>query len=130
MKGAPFSLGKFGMLINVITLCWIVLSAVIFCMPTAIAELTPESMNYASVGELFSFFDALVHTIVVRFLTRSSFFLTVFMFFFVVSALYYFALGKKQFHGPQAQIGEKGVPQNNLQIDSLRSDENEKARLD
>jgi len=54
MKGAAFSLGKFGFAINLITILWILLSAVIFSMPTAIDGLTAESMNYASL--VFAFF--------------------------------------------------------------------------
>lgn len=51
MRSAPFSLSKFGMAINIITIIWILLASVIFCMPTAIADLSAESMNYACVGE-------------------------------------------------------------------------------
>ncbi|GHJ84023.1 hypothetical protein NliqN6_0425 [Naganishia liquefaciens] len=47
VKDAPFSLGKFGYLINIITIIWITFSIVLFCMPTAI-PVTPGSMNYAS----------------------------------------------------------------------------------
>src|ERR1700738_2768332 len=36
VKNAPFSLGKFGLVVNIVTICWIALAIVIFCMPTAI----------------------------------------------------------------------------------------------
>lgn len=44
VKDAPYSLGKFGYVINLITVCWIALAIVIFCMPTAI-PVTPISMS-------------------------------------------------------------------------------------
>jgi len=44
VKHAPYSLGKFGFLINMVTVCWIALAIVIFCMPTAI-PVTPTSMS-------------------------------------------------------------------------------------
>lgn len=34
VDGAPFHLGKFGLVINIITLLWILLAIVLFCMPT------------------------------------------------------------------------------------------------
>ncbi|KAH8090415.1 amino acid/polyamine transporter I [Filobasidium floriforme] len=48
VKNAPFSLGRFGYAINILTICWVSFSIVLFCMPTAI-PVTPSSMNYASV---------------------------------------------------------------------------------
>ncbi|ODN80855.1 hypothetical protein L202_02996 [Cryptococcus amylolentus CBS 6039] len=48
VRNAPFSLGKFGFAINIITVVWIAFSIILFCMPTAI-PVTPTSMNYASV---------------------------------------------------------------------------------
>ena len=44
VRDAPFSLGKFGFVINVIAVCWIALAIVIFCMPTAI-PVTPVTMS-------------------------------------------------------------------------------------
>jgi amino acid transporter len=44
VKNAPFSLGKFGLVVNIITVCWIALAIVIFCMPTAI-PVTPVTMS-------------------------------------------------------------------------------------
>lgn len=74
LKNAPYSLGKFGVPINIITNLWIVLAIVLFCMPTAI-PVTPQSMNYASV---------------------------VFMGFFSISAGWYAVYGRKHFKGPKA----------------------------
>lgn len=72
LKNAPFSLGKLGVPLNIVTNLWIVLAIVLFCMPTAI-PVTRESMNYASV---------------------------VFMGFFSISAGWYAVYGRKHFKGP------------------------------
>ncbi|KAH8722627.1 amino acid/polyamine transporter I [Phaeosphaeriaceae sp. PMI808] len=48
VKGSPFPLGRFGYLINTISVAWMCLAVVLFCMPTAI-PVTASSMNYASV---------------------------------------------------------------------------------
>src|SRR4051794_29083944 len=45
---STFSLGKFGFAINIITLCWIALAVVLFCMPISL-PVAPATMNYASV---------------------------------------------------------------------------------
>ncbi|CAF4973888.1 unnamed protein product [Rotaria sp. Silwood1] len=70
---APFHLGKFGYVINIITILWILLAIVIFMMPIAI-PVTPSSMNYASV---------------------------LFVFFAGVSILWYIVSGNKHFTGPR-----------------------------
>jgi apolipoprotein N-acyltransferase len=44
VKNASFSLGRFGFAINLITIGWISLAIIIFCMPTAI-PVTPTSMS-------------------------------------------------------------------------------------
>ena len=72
VKASPFSLGKFGAIINGITIVWIVFAVVIFCMPVVI-PVTPASMNYASV---------------------------VFMFFALVSAIWYVVYARHHFTGP------------------------------
>ena len=72
VKNSTFSLGKFGLVINIITLCWIVLAIVLFCMPVAL-PVTASSMNYASV---------------------------VLAGFATISILWYFVHGRKEFHGP------------------------------
>ncbi|KAK7896934.1 hypothetical protein LTR67_004822 [Exophiala xenobiotica] len=55
-KHATFSLGRFGFVINIATVCWIALAIILFCMPVAI-PVTPTSMNYASV--VFAGFSAI-----------------------------------------------------------------------
>ncbi|KAK8084735.1 GABA permease [Apiospora hydei] len=82
---ATFSLGKFGFVINIATLLWIVLAIFLFCMPTNLAGLNPETMNYASV---------------------------VFAAFASISLLWYFVWGRKHFSGPpilQSGLAEGGV---------------------
>lgn len=70
---ASYSLGKLGYVINIITLCWVALSIVIFCMPSVLTGLTASSMNYASV---------------------------VFAGFATISMVWYFVWGRKHFAGP------------------------------
>lgn len=72
VKNSPYSLGKFGPIINGITIVWIFFAVVIFCMPVTI-PVTPSSMNYASV---------------------------VFCFFAVVSGVWYLVYGRLHFKGP------------------------------
>lgn len=72
VRHSSFSLGKFGFAINVITVCWITLAIVLFCMPTAI-PVTAKTMNYASV---------------------------VFMGFASISVFWYIVRGRKTFKGP------------------------------
>ena len=69
---APYSLGRFGYVINAITFVWIILATVLFCMPTT-KQVTPETTNYASV---------------------------VFMFFLVLSAAWWFIWGNRHYVGP------------------------------
>lgn len=79
LQNAPFFLGNtLGIFVNIVTVLWILLATVLFCMPTAI-PVTAESMNYASV---------------------------VFMGFFSISALWYFVWGRKHFKGPVSNIDE------------------------
>ncbi|KAL0634437.1 hypothetical protein Q9L58_006607 [Maublancomyces gigas] len=75
VKDAPFSLGKFGMIINILTIFWIVLAIVLFCMPIAI-PVTAAGMNYASV---------------------------VFAGFTIISGAWYFIRGRKAFTGPPVE---------------------------
>ncbi|EFY94691.1 amino acid permease family protein [Metarhizium robertsii] len=72
MGNSPFSLGKFGLLINLICITWIGFSIIIFCMPVAL-PVTASTMNYASV---------------------------VFAGFASISVAWYVAYGRKHFHGP------------------------------
>lgn len=73
LQHATFSLGRFGMAINVTTLLWIVLSIFLFCMPTNLSGLDSSTMNYASA---------------------------VFAGFATISLVWYFAWGRKNFSGP------------------------------
>lgn len=72
VRDSPFSLGKFGPIINGITIVWIVFAVVFLCMPATL-PVTAATMNYASV---------------------------VFSFFAVVSAIWYAVYAKDHFHGP------------------------------
>lgn len=74
VRDSSFSLGRrFGYVVNFITVCWIVLAVVLFCMPTSI-PVTANSMNYASV---------------------------VFAGFASISIIWYLAYARKHFTGPQ-----------------------------
>ncbi|KAG8168296.1 hypothetical protein KVR01_003985 [Diaporthe batatas] len=82
---ASYSLGKLGFVINIITLCWVALSIVIFCMPSVLTDLTASSMNYASV---------------------------VFAGFAAISMVWYFVWGRKHFAGPpilKSELAGNGV---------------------
>lgn len=78
VKGSQFSLGKFGLLINLIAVGWIGFSIVIFCMPVAL-PVDASTMNYASV---------------------------VFAGFASVSVVWYIIYGRKHFHGPPLLEGD------------------------
>lgn len=92
LKDAPFSLGAFGFIINITTICWITLAVVLFCMPVSL-PVTASDMNYASV---------------------------VFAGFATISIVWYFAYARKEFKGPRiiydddakseaGVVSEKGV---------------------
>lgn len=72
VKHSTFSLGKFGLPINILCLAWIALAIVLFCMPVSL-PVTASSMNYASV---------------------------VFMGFAAISLGWYAIRGRKTFTGP------------------------------
>ncbi|PNY24674.1 Amino-acid permease BAT1 [Tolypocladium capitatum] len=72
VKASPFPLGKFGPLINIICIGWIVFSVVIFCMPVSL-PVDASSMNYASA---------------------------VFAGFAAIAFIWYFAYARKNFTGP------------------------------
>lgn len=78
VRTASFSLGKFGFIINALTVAWITLAIVLFTMPTAI-PVTPQSMNYASV---------------------------VFAGFTAISAIWYGLWGRKHYRGPQVSAAD------------------------
>ncbi|WVW78660.1 hypothetical protein I302_100620 [Kwoniella bestiolae CBS 10118] len=73
VRNAPYSLGKAGFIINVITVVWITFSIILFCMPTAVPVTDPKSMNYASV---------------------------VFAGFSTIAAVWYAVNARKHYHGP------------------------------
>lgn len=72
VKRSSFSLGWLGYIVNVISICWILLAVVLFSMPYTL-PVTPSSMNYASV---------------------------VFAAFALISIIWYFVYARKHFTGP------------------------------
>ncbi|PVH94725.1 amino acid permease-like protein [Periconia macrospinosa] len=86
---SSFSLGRFGYFINVSMLVWICLAVVLFCMPVSL-PVEAASMNYASV---------------------------VFAGFALISVVWYFVRGRKNFTGPPVpqdvepgqEVGVEGV---------------------
>jgi amino acid transporter len=72
VKRSTYSLGPFGWIINGITVVWIVLAVVLFCMPYTL-PVTASGMNYASV---------------------------VFAGFAAISVIWYFVYARKHFTGP------------------------------
>ncbi|KAJ5832203.1 GabA permease [Penicillium riverlandense] len=78
VRESTFSLGRFGYIINCITIAWIILSVVLFCMPATL-PVSASSMNYASV---------------------------VFAGFGTISIIWYFAYARKHFTGPPVSSEE------------------------
>jgi amino acid transporter len=72
VKNSSYSLGRFGFAINVLTILWICLAVVLFCMPVSL-PVEPATMNYASV---------------------------VFAGFALISVIWYLVRGRKMFKGP------------------------------
>ncbi|KAF9633953.1 Amino acid/polyamine transporter I [Lasiodiplodia theobromae] len=72
VRHSTFSLGKFGLAINILTIIWIVLAVVLFCMPVSL-PVDATTMNYASV---------------------------VFVGFGTISLVWYIIRGRKDFKGP------------------------------
>lgn len=82
VRHSSFSLGRrVGFVVNLVTVCWIALAVVLFCMPVSI-PVDPGSMNYASV---------------------------VFAGFALVSLGWYFAYARKHFTGPPVGEGMEGT---------------------
>ena len=84
---ASYSLGRrgVGFAINIVTLCWILLSIFLFCMPTVLDGLDASTMNYASA---------------------------VFAGFASISMIWYFVWGRKHFTGPPvlaSELNNRGV---------------------
>ncbi|KAJ5902096.1 hypothetical protein N7495_002624 [Penicillium taxi] len=80
VRNSGFSLGRFGFIINGITVVWVVFSIAIFCMPVTL-PVTAQSMNYASA---------------------------VFCGFGFISLAWYFIYARKHFTGPPV-FDESGV---------------------
>jgi amino acid transporter len=87
VKDAPYSLGKFGYFINLVTVCWIALAIVLFCMPTAI-PVTAVTMSISLVQNYANIDYASV----------------VFAGFTAISAVWYFVWGRKNFVGPVMHV--------------------------
>lgn len=78
LRNAPYNLGIFGWVANIITFIWILLAIVIFSCPTT-KQVTPSSMNYAIVVSSFV----------------------------VVCAGAYWIVGRKTYRGPVGVISEE-----------------------
>ncbi|PSN74852.1 amino acid transporter [Corynespora cassiicola Philippines] len=72
VKEGSFYIGPFGIVCNIVALCWSALAIPLFCMPSALPVSAP-TMNYASV---------------------------VFFAFFTIATVWYFVWGKKNYQGP------------------------------
>ncbi|KAI5291400.1 hypothetical protein KEM54_005015 [Ascosphaera aggregata] len=72
VQHAPYSLGRFGYLINSITVIWVLFATVLFCMPVTL-PVSKSSMNYASA---------------------------VFAGFAAISVIFYITSARKTFKGP------------------------------
>ncbi|VUC20663.1 unnamed protein product [Clonostachys rosea] len=72
VQHSTFSLGKVGYLLNLVSVCWVVVAFVLFSFPAQL-PVTASSMNYTSV---------------------------VFVGFAVISVVYYILRGRKSFEGP------------------------------
>lgn len=72
VKHSPYSLGKFGYIVNIICVVWIILAVVIFCMPVTL-PVDATTMNYASV---------------------------VFAGFAFIAIIWYIVFAHRNFHGP------------------------------
>lgn len=72
LENSPYPLGRFGYTLNIISVGWVALALVLFCMPVSI-PVTASSMNYTSV---------------------------VFCGFGAISVVWYYIRGRKEFTGP------------------------------
>lgn len=80
LKGSPYSLGRFGWTINIVSVIWVGFSIILYCMPVSL-PVTLVNMNYASV---------------------------VFCGFAAISVAWYYAEGRTDFSGPPMRLG--GIP--------------------
>ncbi|KAL2116237.1 hypothetical protein VTJ04DRAFT_8404 [Mycothermus thermophilus] len=82
LKGAKFSLGKFGWVLNGIAMAWSVFAVPLFCMP-AYLPVTPSTVNYAPA---------------------------VFVGFVIIASLWYAVWGHRNYRGPPTDtLGEVPV---------------------
>lgn len=93
VKDSPFSLGKFGYLINMVTICWIVLAVVLFCMPVAL-PVQPATMSKFPGSFWVLKIDEWI------LMTRIDYASVVFAGFTSISAGWYWIRGRKAFTGP------------------------------
>jgi amino acid transporter len=93
VKNSPFSLGKFGYLINMVTICWIVLAVVLFCMPVAL-PVQPATMSKFPGSWWVLKIDEWI------LMTRIDYASVVFAGFTSISAGWYWIRGRKAFTGP------------------------------
>ncbi|KAK7533602.1 polyamine transporter TPO5 [Phyllosticta citricarpa] len=77
VRHSSFSLGRFGFIINVATILWVLFAIVLFCMPSTL-PVDKSSMNYASV---------------------------VFVGFGLISLVWYLVRGRTSFAGPPVPTG-------------------------
>lgn len=82
VRGSPYPLGKFGVVINTICIVWICFAVVIFCMPVSL-PVDAGTMNYASV---------------------------VFAGFATIAFIWYFVYARKNFKGPPVPRQDIVVP--------------------
>lgn len=82
LEKSPYPLGRFGYLMNFISLAWVAFAIVLFCMPVSI-PVTASSMNYTSV---------------------------VFCGFAAISVVWYYAKGRTVFSGPPTRAVVVSAP--------------------
>ncbi|KAF8994919.1 amino acid transporter [Cyathus striatus] len=102
MVDAPFSLGRWGFLINAWAVIWVLFEIVLFSMP-AVIPATQVSMNYASV---------------------------VFVGFGAISAIWYLINGRYHYHGPSIPEDDlaKVVGNNSSQTPSMAENDTKEKR--
>lgn len=80
VQQSPYSLGRYGYFINIISILWVMFSIILYCMPVSL-PVTASSMNYASI---------------------------VFCGFAALSVGWYYAKGREIFSGPPMTM--TGIP--------------------
>lgn len=97
--------GRFGAIINVITVLWIAFAVVLFTMPTAI-PVTPVTMSESPAFTLF--YDACID-FAGDVLDYAS---VVFAGFTLISAIWYAVWGRTNYRGPKVSIADMGLAMN------------------